>query len=1225
MESVKISDIVSIAPSYTSEVNIAFDYSNPEMNALKVQGYIPTAPAVKALRQITQGLVPISDRRVHLVTGMYGTGKSHFGLVLANLFGRRPDDPHVAEFIRHVERVDADAAKLISRNRGGIAERFLVVILKLSSDPGGFNHLLLSGLQEALTQSGIGYTPKTRFGDAVKLLDTYAQDPMFKTRFEQELSKHRTDILRLRGNLSGLKVEAYNLFCLVYEAVIHTPYRPEHFGDPVEVYKDTVKYIRSAADLAGILVIVDEFGTHLSHMARDPSGHEALAVQSFAEFCKRTREDQVHFLAIAHRTLADYAVGLESQEDWRRVSGRFIESEYSLDVAGGNNYEIVELISNVLLPPQNPAERERLWPAIQAGLASTVDWVQETKLYAGQPPSWIEAKLVGGCYPLHAASTFCLPWLAQRVGQANRTAFKFLESHEPGGLQQFIDTTDVIVSEANLILYPPDRLIEYFGHGAIEHAEHRATMAALEAALAVCGSEPLAVRLVNLLAVLEIVRQPALPPKGAILVSLLAPSPGERADVERLLETLEKQHIIRLRPATGFYELVHRGTGEIDAREAILKIKETVRANFSLVDDLSERAILESVPARDYEARHGVPRVAERQLVLPRHLDNLEAFRTEIKNWYSPNATAKQNTDALILYILARDETDIDAARGRLTSGTGSDQLVVAIPKHPFSAGDALLELKAIRELRMNPRLIEGRVDSDDLARVDQDRQTEIEKAIKTYFQADNFNWYYGSNVTTAVPTHGEESLVSAILQSVFDKTPLIRDEALVASKDSKRKDRLTAMQRLLEINAPLQIVKQLGPPSERMLRSALRDTELLEKQADLGKAESFEVRLTAPEQSPLAQVWGDLRNMMTKPDVPVPLSDIVQPLLAPPYGLTRQLTELLLAAALRTVKDQCVIFGGHRNVTRTTRPQDYQQVPLTAEYIPKFVREADDYVLMYYEILPAQRGFVRALMTALDPDYKPGSAGGLLEQGKEVLLSWFGQLPLATRMATDLSSQAQNVARLLREADKVPDAKTLIIERLPEALLGKRLTSAWTNQTNQDLESAFRHIYEELANYIQGRRLKAIEQLCDAFGTTGRTQTDLDTAVRRWYSELPEFRRLHRFAGEAGHLITAINEEGDVVQRFLVRLPETLGLPPYTEWVEVNASDMLALKVQLGKTTIEAWMPTDEPESSAPKALNLSDKIRNQVRTLLEMSGLVRDAQIEILKSLLADLEKHD
>ena len=88
-----IGSIVTIVPSLTEEIHLKRDFLDEKVNDQRLRGYIPPRSARAAVRSILEGFHPTSPMRVHLITGTYGTGKSHFGLVLANLVSRDIDDP----------------------------------------------------------------------------------------------------------------------------------------------------------------------------------------------------------------------------------------------------------------------------------------------------------------------------------------------------------------------------------------------------------------------------------------------------------------------------------------------------------------------------------------------------------------------------------------------------------------------------------------------------------------------------------------------------------------------------------------------------------------------------------------------------------------------------------------------------------------------------------------------------------------------------------------------------------------------------------------------------------------------------------------------------------------------------------------------------------------------------------------------------------------------------
>ena len=1219
MKQPMLHELVTILPSYTSEVNVGMDFDNPELNAEKVRGYIPTAGARSAVGSIISGLTPISTKRVHLVTGTYGTGKSHFGLVLANLFGQPHGSDVLEPFMARLREKDPHIADIVSRNRAAIPQRFLIVIVKPTSDPDGFNHALLSALQTALRNAGIEYEPKTHFTEAAKILEVWTQKPETNEQLERELRRYRTDVRILAANLRNIHSDAYQIFSNIYQSIAFLPFRPEHYADPVEVFADTAKHIRASGSYAGILVVADEFGGYLTELARDPESRESRNIQQFLEFCKRTREDQVHCLVIAHQTLADYAAGHRSKADWEKVYGRFLENEYNLNVAGGE-FEIVDMIDVVINVCADDAQLDDLWKDIKGRLSALKDWIRNYGLFAARSEEWIQQNLLEGCYPLHPASTFCVPWLAQRIGQANRTAFKFLESREPGGLNEFIGSASVFTDQAGLNLYTPDKLLTYFGYGAREKAQYRPVMQAWETARAEVAAGSLSARLIDLLAVIEIVGQPMLRPTRDVLASLLGTTRLEEEEVEKLLDTLVDQRVIRFRSTSGRYELPRRGLGEIDAHEAIMSLKERLREEVDLVGSLKARRNLTPIVAGEYEKEYGMPRSAARELVSPRHLGNLEVYRERVEEQYRPGRTAYQG-DALILYVVAQSNAEIDAALDRLMGGTGSDQLIVGVPKQPFTAGELVLDLAAATKLRaMGLKVAEGTVDAADLEQAESDRTTMLEQALNTYFAASNFDWYYGSNVLTAGTSRDEQKLISTIMFALFDKTPRVVDEAvIVIGRDMQRRHRSAAMQRLLEVEGPVQVMRTGGQAYDRILRRVLRDTELLEKKRDLGKVDEFELRLVAPERSPLAEIWTYLRKQVTQPEKAIRLDDIVGELLAPPYGLTSQLIEILFAAALRTVKDQCVVFGNVSKLVQSNRLSDATRVPLVAANVSAMVTQPEDYVLLYYEVLPSQKAFLNEIIATLQSDAKPTDPGGLWERAKDALVGWFAELPIATQHATDLSPFAAAMVRLFRDEEKLRDAKRLLSIDLPE-VLGVHATRTWDDSTSEQLRTVFRTVYEELENHIQTRVIVAVEQLCTVFDTSGRTLSDFDKAARSWYSSLSEYQRMHRFSGDPGFLIEAIRGSGEVIDRFLVHLPEEMSYPRYTEWVELGTIEDYVRRVKLAKQQVETWAPpvaSKHPGSSGGTNVQ-AQSLQAQICSLLIGSGLSLEEQIQVLNDVL-------
>ena len=347
MSQLQLSDLVSISPAYHTEVNIREDFDDLR----KIQGYVPNEASRAALAAIMAGMRPTSEQRVHLLTGQYGTGKSHFGLVLGALLRKMPETDAVLD---KIQEKDADKAGLIERHLRAAPHKFLVVVPNIHNYSRGFDCALLVALEEALTRAGVEFRPESHYSKAIEVIDEWkldgernpADSPYEK--LDQALVAFKTSPDILKDGLRKCSDEAYTIFEAVHKKVAYgATFDPEAGADPRDIYMQTAKHLRNTGDWEGIWVICDEFGPYLTRLARDQQSKDSTGIQLFVEFCKRTGENQSHLVVIAHQTIADYAAGTLSQEEWQKIAGRFIGSEHPLTNVGPQ-HEIVELMGTVI-------------------------------------------------------------------------------------------------------------------------------------------------------------------------------------------------------------------------------------------------------------------------------------------------------------------------------------------------------------------------------------------------------------------------------------------------------------------------------------------------------------------------------------------------------------------------------------------------------------------------------------------------------------------------------------------------------------------------------------------------------------------------------------------------------------------------------------------------------------------------------------------------------------
>jgi hypothetical protein len=1234
MPQIQIRGLVSISLAELTEVNIKRDFDDTH----KMECYVPNEASRRTMAAILSGLMPTSTKRVHLFTGTYGSGKSHFGLILAALLRKQPEADVVLDKVRGK---DEKTAQFVQRHLDA-SKKYLVVVPDTYLYSTGFNRALLVALHQALKREGMDFRPRSYYEAAINVIERWQQEGSKKPqdnpfeKLRKALITHKMTPEILKDNLSECSDEAYDVFQKVYGTVTYgADFQPDASTDPTSLYAQTVEYLRSTGEWEGVWVICDEFGPFLTKLAQDPKSFESLGIQEFAEYCKRSDENQCNFVIIAHQTLAEYASGFRSQEEWEKISGRFIGNEHSLENIAAR-HEDVEMISTIIVRRADTDRQKNAWQEMikHPDLSLSIDNLRNAGLYDDQEENWLQNTLMIGCFPLHPFATYCLPWLAQKVGQRERTLFTFFNDPSESGLRHFVDNESLLDQDKRLRLFSVDRLIFYFGPAAESKPQYKQVMRARQETLPQVEGSPLAQRLINALAVFEIVGLENLQPIEENLLAALHLSASDEAEAKRLLVELSEEKIIRKR-VSGFFELRQR-RGEFDLQEAIQEAKEELRPTFSALDALRDQDIVKtkmpSIQAGGYEKEHFVTRAAARELAVSRSLSNPKDFLDRIEGWYQPNRK-KYEGDALVLCIVAEDSGEIEQAkRYAMMEMCRHPQLVLAVPKEPAPLTEILLDIAAAEQVKEKVFTDPNREEADveELEQIIEDERAIVDKRLDSFLQADRLVWYCNGDSTASMEKGGEEEYISNLLENCFSKTPAVRDATIanIAGINKEKKHRYEAMARLLEHRGDITIKKTRGSAVERILRTCLVDTEVLEKREDKGAYADFEVRASLPEGSVLEELWQLLRNSLMQRQRRVELGNVVRELLGPPYGLSHQLTEILLTAFFRNRLDEFVIWGNYQQTKQKKDLNMLKRISLEALTIVSIVSNPDDYVLAYYEVRPAEREYVNRIIELVVEGEEEVGEMGIWERGRDALLGWFTDLPpISTSAKVYQVENTSELVGLLEDSVLMQDAKELFRSRLPAAL-DLTLTSAVpTEDEVEELVSRFEKCYVELVNYAGTQARILISELVTSFEAEGSTREDLALAIRNWYnSRLSESQRLHTFGGDAGHLKRVVEAEGTIDKRMLKDLPEAMGLGTYTSWTETTISDLFLTKVKLAKNKIESWQPQVSHEgregysgSIAPDPVEMA---KVHVRDLLTRLGLSDDLQRQVLMELLGELE---
>jgi hypothetical protein len=298
MKTAMISDIVKLSPGFASAVDVADGLADEQ----KIAGYIPTEAASEILLDAGENLHVSGSRRARLITGTYGTGKSHLSLVLARLYRDGASQPCLGAVMEKLSHKWPGKATKLNEERGNLPGKFLLVVLT-GNQQGTFDDALLSALDESLREAGlVDLLPETAYGAArkrieqikVKHKDTFAelQKAIKETGVES--------VAALDGQLQRMQREAYDKFCELHKAVCAgAPFVSHSDMSPAEVYGAVARKLVNENDYAGIVVIWDEFGRYMERVVEDPRGVEGQSIQDFAQkACNNSHKHQVHLYLV---------------------------------------------------------------------------------------------------------------------------------------------------------------------------------------------------------------------------------------------------------------------------------------------------------------------------------------------------------------------------------------------------------------------------------------------------------------------------------------------------------------------------------------------------------------------------------------------------------------------------------------------------------------------------------------------------------------------------------------------------------------------------------------------------------------------------------------------------------------------------------------------------------------------------------------------------------------
>lgn len=729
----KISEVVKLNSGYASAVNLKEEFLDIENNRGRMERYQPVSSHREAFLKLTKSIEGgLAKERCFLLTGNFGTGKSHLMLMLANYLHNTSDQPEITSFLSNWKQVDPDPVEKLKSLRKN--KRWLVAICDYGTND-DFEEVVLRAIADACAPDREDFQGifETHYHEAIRKLKNWEEEESngtdrlhFFSNFISALQEIEPDytVNKLREELNQHREAALMAFKRVFKALLPTEEFTPSRSNLVDIIKDFTSSKEFKDRYDGLSILFDEFGYVLENR------RISLNIwQDFAELCNGGdhKGKPCIFVAAAHKSFANYAKGWQ---EFSKESGRIKEVPLTADGIEDIIGAMVQPITDSPMWASEVAPREN----ILNGFASEC---KRLKVFDHLDAPTFTTKISKGAYPMHPMATHCLLELAKNVGSNNRTAFTFFsteDTNERGSFPWFIAEHDIL-RNGNLQLYTADLLLEFFSKELSTsnqelrgRDELRKVISNYETSLReftklatqeLLGGEDRIEeirKVMSAMLVLQLVNVPC--NLDNIAFSLFLTAPKDIRNLEVILGELKEKRVLFMGPITRTYEFASAERVDIDQLIDDYKSSDENRPT-DLTSEMIQISIDRAWPDnQQFAAPRGFAKLQDRDRILwanghnnewnedkraarvfaqPSDLTDPEFFTKLETEWLS-NVGHADNFDAVCVYVICESLEDVEKARD--ASGKNpSERVLIAVPKEPISVTETIMNVRAIKAI----------------------------------------------------------------------------------------------------------------------------------------------------------------------------------------------------------------------------------------------------------------------------------------------------------------------------------------------------------------------------------------------------------------------------------------------------------------------------------------------------------------------------------------------
>ncbi len=1198
----KISDIVKLKSGYANFVELKSAFAEAQENAERMAMYRPTRSHRQAFERICRGVYQPSDKKFYLLSGSYGTGKSHLCLMTANFLSRSSGDPEIAGFYANYAGLDAETARMLKNIRKD--GQYLVAICDYYSGK-RFEDVVLKAVLEACAVRGLAADVTTEFDEAERQLASWEEKGAqggirnFYQDFVNALGQAAPglSVVQLRTALKNYDSGAMDQFRSAFREMMGGLEFQARSGNLIPIVKNLIQSREFKERFKGLAVFFDEFGFTL-----EKGAYAKDLLQGFMETICRNEPNAI-FVGCIHKDFKSYADRF-SKADAAVMSARLTQ----VDLLNEGIEEIIGAIvetdrqSSVWkdeVAPRTAVFNQLVPPCKTLNLFPWIDDVER-----------IRKRVLEDIYAVHPMTLACLLKLSSEIGSDVRSTFTFF-SGDVGGAEgsyaDFIQKEDVTVGGGKLNLYTVDRLFTFFQKElSVRNPELRerqrqfvngfhASMDALRKSSqqGLFGLETdERVRVLKTILIYQLCQVPA--SLDTIQFGLYCLSAAEKKQAENVLKTMIKQGAVFYRQQSGTYELA-ASTGE-DPYDLI----ERFLANPELhPTDMVAAFLAEGGRPQDLEFMeakgHNLPFTEDRRFRMRfvRARDLGDSLWEEIQStWETDRIKPGKSYEGTLVYTLCEDDAEVQQAR-EAVRGIPAENIAVAVPHAPQPFSETLLRVKACRhylppnEAEKISAQTESRL-RDILENPADGYHPVLQRRLREVIDGSNACWYRkGGAVLADRPQQSHRAADVLCGEMLTKRCKLSHTDLNRVHDDRWRAGKNTALKQAANmlLNGERVMIDNGNPDNhgeKRYLQKVLlKGAGALRQTGTEGTVTYFECETDPARISDnfpvLKTLCERIRNL--NPGETFSVGSFLNEMQKPPWGAGGIALALTLAHIIRAYGERLIVY---KDTTRTARQpiEDYSHiVDILSDPAPKTIFEVR-------EISPEQRSLVEQVAMAVGaPALKHGETR-TLNEACNALLSWWRGLPEIAKVMTLYSEEKRPILKrikgLMDGLGSAADPFSVMLKELPAAV-----DDAYDGQGLSGTEAAnMGAAFGDVAKQFNAGELKARDLLANAVCRVFGTEGDLvvcEKAVTEWYEGLSAGQRNpNKYEDDASFLLTRLGDTSKTFGRKLTGLlPRDFGFGEMSAWatlqVEAFAAKLKQAKEEIEKARPEVYKPEIE------------------------------------------------